>query len=98
MNKRRALVTGASGFVGSHLIRELLHQGWSIVAIDIELPAESDENSIKWLPIDLQNSTELTAALSNETHFDAIFHLAAKIPVKRKVCLILQEFRETSLV
>jgi dTDP-glucose 4,6-dehydratase len=31
---RRALVTGGAGFIGSHLCRQLLGRGWSVVAMD----------------------------------------------------------------
>ena len=31
----KALVTGSSGFVGSHMIAELLRRGWSVNAVDI---------------------------------------------------------------
>lgn len=32
---RKAVVTGAAGFIGFHLALELLEQGWSVVGIDI---------------------------------------------------------------
>jgi dTDP-glucose 4,6-dehydratase len=31
---RRAVVTGGAGFIGSHLCRQLLSRGWSVVAMD----------------------------------------------------------------
>jgi dTDP-glucose 4,6-dehydratase len=34
MNKKRAVVTGGAGFLGSHLCDALLAQGWSVVAVD----------------------------------------------------------------
>ena len=30
----KVLVTGAAGFIGSHLVEECLRQGWSVVAVD----------------------------------------------------------------
>jgi dTDP-glucose 4,6-dehydratase len=34
MNKKRAIVTGGAGFLGSHLCDALLADGWSVVAVD----------------------------------------------------------------
>lgn len=34
MNKKRAVVTGGAGFLGSHLCDALLTEGWSVVAVD----------------------------------------------------------------
>lgn len=36
----RAVVTGASGFIGTRLVRRLAHQGRSVVAVDITPPRE----------------------------------------------------------
>ena len=32
--KRRALVTGAAGFIGSNLCRKLLDEGWEVTGVD----------------------------------------------------------------
>lgn len=34
MNKKRAVVTGGAGFLGSHLTDALLAEGWSVVVVD----------------------------------------------------------------
>ena len=34
MSKKRAMVTGGAGFLGSHLCDALLGEGWSVVAVD----------------------------------------------------------------
>lgn len=36
----RAVITGASGFIGTRLVRRLAHQGRSVVAVDIAPPRE----------------------------------------------------------
>jgi nucleoside-diphosphate-sugar epimerase len=40
---RKALITGATGFVGSHLVRRLADDGWSVDALvrrdDADLPS-----------------------------------------------------------
>lgn len=34
MEKHKALVTGAAGFIGSHVVDELLKRGCAVVALD----------------------------------------------------------------
>ncbi len=36
---QRALVTGAAGFIGSHLAAGLLHEGWHVTGLDTRYPA-----------------------------------------------------------
>src|SRR5687767_14507799 len=40
MRKRRAVVLGASGFVGTRLVRRLSDQGYAVAAVDIAPPRE----------------------------------------------------------
>jgi nucleoside-diphosphate-sugar epimerase len=48
----RALITGAAGFIGSHLSAELLRRGWSATGLDARSPASD--------PVAAENLAELT--------------------------------------
>lgn len=77
----RCLITGAAGFIGSHLTDLLLSQGAEVTGLDnltsgkIENLAEALNNpKFKFEKIDLTNVVELENLQDN---FDHIFHLAA---------------------
>ncbi len=67
----RALVTGAGGFVGRHLVRELEAQGWGVSAAS----GPSDEAYL--LRIDLGDEASLIDAVERAKP-DVVFHLAAQ--------------------
>lgn len=72
----RALITGATGFVGSAVVRAALHDGWQVRAAR---RATSDLSALEGLDIeyavlDLGNPQALTQAMSD---CDAVFHVAA---------------------
>ena len=74
----KALVTGAAGFLGSHLVDELVGRGWSVRALvrpSRELPVDWRERGIEPVVADLRRpGNALVEALSGT---DAVFHLAA---------------------
>ena len=72
----KALVTGASGFVGAAVARVLVAQGWEVRAL---VRPASDRTNLKNLPVaiavgDLADAPSLAAALSG---CEALFHVAA---------------------
>lgn len=77
----KALVTGAAGFAGQWLCRELLHSGWSVwgARLDREMPpgalAADAAKSVQWWEGDLRAPSAAHDALDASTP-DAIFHLA----------------------
>jgi GDP-4-dehydro-6-deoxy-D-mannose reductase len=77
----RALVTGAAGFAGQWLCRELLHSGWDVwgTRLDDALPPGALDgeatDAVRWWEGDLRAPTSAHDAIDASTP-DAIFHLA----------------------
>jgi GDP-4-dehydro-6-deoxy-D-mannose reductase len=75
------LVTGADGFVGQHLIAELLDRGERVVGAVKETPpalttlSQDHASQVEWTVLELEER-ETVAALISEVRADRIFHLA----------------------
>lgn len=81
MAARRALVTGAGGFVGQWLCRELVRHGWEVVGSSlVGAPAPGvlspeDHALVRWRRDDLLHAGAVREAV-NDARPDAVFHLA----------------------
>jgi GDP-4-dehydro-6-deoxy-D-mannose reductase len=76
----RALVTGAAGFVGQWVARELVERGWEVAGTSLEdVPPRASPNdplaSVRWHVADVRRGDDL-ARLLDVTRPDAILHLA----------------------
>ena len=80
MAKPKALVTGANGFIGSHLVRELLRRGYEVRCL---VRHTSDLSSLPGLPVTLYvGDVRDPDTLEEPTKdVDYIFHLAAELMV-----------------
>jgi GDP-4-dehydro-6-deoxy-D-mannose reductase len=80
-SSRRALVTGAAGFVGQWLCRSLVAEGWDVVGAGIAaqppdgiLTAE-ERRAVRWVLADVRNQADVARVVASARP-DAIFHLA----------------------
>ena len=73
---RLALVTGGSGFVGGHLIRRLLSDGWRVRALGRSTEARAEVEALGAEPAegDLLDRAALAGAMDR---VEVVFHVAA---------------------
>ncbi len=71
----QALVTGATGFIGSHLVRALKTGGWDVRVFVHETPLADVSGLESWVG-DIRDAAVLEKAMAG---VDVVFHLAAAV-------------------
>jgi len=87
----KVLVTGGAGFIGSHIVKELLREGHSIVVVDNmndyydlslkEARLAEFEKDIVFYKLDITDKESLEKVFRDH-HFDKVCHLAAQAGVR----------------
>ena len=99
--KRKILVTGGLGYIGSHTVVELINNGFEVVIIDdLSNSYESVIDNIekitglrpKFYEFDLKNSVK-TKQCFKENKFDGVIHFAASKSVEESVSMPLKYYR-----
>ena len=71
---KRALVTGAGGFIGHHLVKYLKNKGYWVRGVDIKNPEYEDSSSDEFLILDLRDKINCTVATKD---VEEVYNLAA---------------------
>lgn len=75
--KKKAVVTGGAGFVGSHITRELLSRGWEVEVIDTFVLGRKEayeHEGATYHEVDVRDSKKIANIIAGAT---AVFHMAA---------------------
>jgi len=79
LKKPKILVTGATGYIGSHVCRVLFERGWEVVGLDID-DQQNDVSTYvsRFIHTDVKH-------IRLEERFDAVVHLAGLISVEESM-------------
>ena len=73
---RRALVLGAGGFIGSHMVTRLKKEDFIVFGVDLKFPEFSETTADDFFIGDLRKSSLIESILQNQ-RFDFIYQFAA---------------------
>lgn len=79
---KTALITGVSGYLGSHLAKRLNLSGWNVIGLDIKFTFNRYLD--KFYPFNILDRDPLFYVF-NQHKIDVVFHLAGKIEVGESV-------------
>ena len=74
---KKALICGAGGFIGVHLVRQLKKEGYFVRGVDIKKPDFSKTEADEFFLLDLTKRESCQKALKTTGWFDEVYQLAA---------------------
>jgi UDP-glucose 4-epimerase len=80
---KKILVTGSSGYIGSHLCAKLLKAGYHVVGLDKNYPTDEFDTFLSQNPEFTFNfaNQNINAPFDSSDEYDAVIHLAALVNV-----------------
>jgi len=83
---KRILITGGCGFLGVHLARQLLKQGYKVTLLDLaDLDAKDLIGKVKFIKCDVRDVDKVNNAIKDH---DCVVHAAAALPILREKKII----------
>ena len=74
---KKALVLGAGGFIGSHMVKRLKSEAYYVVGIDLKKPVYSNSYADEFHISNLTNRNDFENILRSHERFDEIYQYAA---------------------
>lgn len=93
----KAIVTGAAGFIGSHVTQKLLIKDWYVIGIDNQnsyydprlkedrLKLFHNKKNFRFAKADIAIPEQLSSAIADDIDADVIIHLAAQAGVRYSI-------------
>lgn len=102
---QKCLVTGAAGFIGSHLVDRLLERGCTVFGVDnmklgrrANLARALENKQFKFVELDVNDLPTFLRAVRQQSHdrpFDVTWHLAANSDIRAGVADADVDLRDT---
>lgn len=74
--KKNALVCGAGGFIGNHLVTRLVQEGFNVTGVDLVYPEYNETDAHEFIIGDLRDQFTCDE-LFKDPHYDEVYQLAA---------------------
>ena len=97
----KALVTGGAGFIGTHLVRELLNRGLEVICVDNftlghqeNVDCFKDNPNYQFYKLNIEETEKFCETLKDEK-IDIVYHLAANSDIQKGGRMPSVDFNDT---